>query len=180
MPSTDRIPTLKAYRKSELQGYTVEQLRQLVKTHNLHSTYIRKYYRMRKADLIDAFMKHHRPVNVETIPPPSPMRLESPTSRPSSPQQMKRSQTVPKGKDGKRKGKSSGSKPKLTSLDKALGIHKPLYPSGVAKGAKQQFEKRYGSITSGKSRPSTATIDTSNILSGKRVRKKKTPGADFV
>lgn len=162
-------PALKSYTRSDLRQFTVAELRKLVKQHNLHTTYIRKYYLMRKDAIIDAFLKHH---SSNTNSPPASL------ARPNEP--MKRTQIAPKPSKRKTKGKRYASKPKLTAIDRAVGVDKPLYRKGVAVGAKEQFERRYGPLVPSKARPDTSKVSSTNIVSGRRRRKPKTPGKDFV
>ena len=50
---------LRRYKREELTNMTVKQLRQLIRTHNLHTTFIKRYTLMKKAELVEAFLKHH-------------------------------------------------------------------------------------------------------------------------
>jgi len=179
--TTTNTPPLKRYRRSDLEQFTVAQLRKLVRQHNLHSTYIRKYYIMKKADIITAFLKHHNPsaghdVEVQDSATYSPPVTPVKTSEP-----MKRTQKAPKASKRKPKGKKSyAAKPKMTALDKAVGINKPLYTKGVSAGAKEQFERRYGPIVPSKAKRDMSQVSTTNIVPGRRKRKPKTPGKEFV
>jgi len=107
------------HQRHELEKMTVPQIRALVRSHNLHTTYMKGYSKLRKADLITKLIAH------------TPVRGDAPAKA-----------AAPKKKHASR------HKPKMTALDKAMGVDKPLYSKaegGLAEGARRQFEKRYGS-----------------------------------
>lgn len=104
----------KTYTEEQLMKMTVKQITQLIRDHNLHTNYIKGYSRLRKAELISAFLKHYKKADK------TPDEEQSP------------------------KKKKGSSKPKMTAVEKSLGLDKPLYPQGLEKGAREQFEARYG------------------------------------
>ena len=111
------------HQRHELEKMTVPQIKALVRRHNLHTTYMKGYSKLRKAELIRQFIAH------------AAVRHASASKPRSNPQQSKRKH-------------APRSKPKLTAADKAFGLGKPLYSKGeggLAEGARRQFEKRYGS-----------------------------------
>lgn len=54
------VPELKNYTRDELQRMSVASLKKLIQKHNLHTTYIKGYSRMRKDVLVTEFLKHHK------------------------------------------------------------------------------------------------------------------------
>ena len=107
------------HQRHELEKMTVPQIKALVRKHNLHTTYMKGYSRLRKAELIKQFIAH------------TPARAVAPSKAAAAP-----------------KKHAPRHKPKLTAADKAFGLGKPLYSKGeggLAEGARRQFEKRYGS-----------------------------------
>ena len=53
---------MKTYKRSEVEKLTVPDIKVLVRKHNLHTNFIKNYSRLRKADLIDKFMEHYKPL----------------------------------------------------------------------------------------------------------------------
>ena len=58
---------LRRYKREELVNMTLEQIKELIEDYNLHTTYIEGYSKMRKDELVTAFMTHH--VKLLIIPP---------------------------------------------------------------------------------------------------------------
>ena len=100
---------------------------------------------MKKAELVEAFLKHHTKMLRHKSKP-------SPDTKPTK----------------KSSSSKLASKPKLTKLDKEFGLDKPLYKKGVAKGAKEQFEKRYGKI-----QPKAKPVE--KVSEGRPTRTRKVP-----
>ena len=62
-----KIPELKSYTREELSKMSVMSLRQLIKKHNLHTTYIKGYSRMKKDTLVNEFLKHYKKSNQKRV-----------------------------------------------------------------------------------------------------------------
>ena len=169
-----------SYKRLNIAKMTIPAIKALVRKHNLHTTYIKNYSRLRKAELIDKFMEHYK-----KSPPPSeeePPADSSPSKAPPTP--IRASRVKPAGESKKRNKKARGSsKPKMTQFDKAMGVDKPLYSKeegGLTAGARAQFEKKYGSAKDAKFLKSLQKEMESEKGRGKRQRKKKIQNPDFV
>jgi len=178
-----------SYRRSNVAKMTIPDIKALVRKHNLHTTYIKNYSRLRKAELIDKFMEHYKKSPPTSESPPSPSEEEPPAD--SSPSKVKApptpkraSRVTPMGKAKKPNKKARGSsKPKMTQFDKAMGVDKPLYSKeegGLTEGARAQFEKKYGSAKDAKFLKSLQKEMETEKGRGKRQRKKKIQNPDFV
>lgn len=133
--------------KESLNALRVKDLRALIVKHNLHYS-IKRYSVMRKNELISTLMEHSDKVkgNIEVpkmiSPSPSPEKSKVTPKRVKK-QAEKHSDVKESKPQKKRKG---SSKPKMTQLDKAMGIDKPLYSKeegGLKEGARKQFEEGY-------------------------------------
>ena len=134
-------------KREDFQKMKVEDLKSLIRKHNLHTSCIKGYSRMKKAELAAALVQHY-PKRKAAAPP-----------------------TESKGK----KSKASKRPKKDTVTEKLVpGINKPLYKKGVAIGAREQFEKKYGKQGDPpQMRSRRGEVDLSNVVSGKRQRKKR-------
>lgn len=176
-----------SYKRSSIAKMTIPNIKSLVRKHNLHTTYIKNYSRLRKAELVSKFMEHYKksPPTSEPEEPPyseEPPADSSPSKAPPTPKRASRVTPMGKAKKPNKKARGS-SKPKMTQFDKAMGVDKPLYSKeegGLTEGARAQFEKKYGSAKDAKFLKSLQKEMESEKGRGKRQRKKKIQNPDFV
>ena len=69
----------KSYTEEELKKMKVSQLRQLIRDHNLHTTYIKGYSKLKKGELVSSFLKYYKKQAAEA---PKKQAAESPKKKP--------------------------------------------------------------------------------------------------
>ncbi len=96
----------KTYTEEDLKKMKVKELRQLIRDHNLHTTYIKGYSKLKKGELVSSFLKHYKKSDKQVAPPDSPPKKK--------PQRRIALTMVPKGapKTGVDVSKGGGGKSK--------------------------------------------------------------------
>lgn len=140
-------------KREEVEKLKVPEIKALIRKHNLHTTYIKGYSKLKKAELVREFIKYY------------PKRNQSPGGG------MK----MKDEKNPKAKAKPSKRPKKDTATEKLVpGINQPLYKKGVAQGAREQFERAYGKQGSPakQQKKKRGDVDASNIVEGGRRRRR--------
>ena len=104
----------KTYTEEDLKKMKVKELRQLIRDHNLHTTYIKGYSKLKKGELVSSFLKFYKKSDKQ-VAQPEPPKKKAPDSPPKKKPQRRIALTmVPKSapKTGVDVSKGGGGKSK--------------------------------------------------------------------
>ena len=120
------------YSRNEVEDMKVADIKKLIRAHNLHTTYIKGYSKMKKAALVSAFLKHHQKALTELKRRVTPQK--------SLDEVVKEALAVNPGRPRKNP-KFEAKKKKPTELEKDLGLGRKTFPKGVVETAKADLKK---------------------------------------
>jgi len=130
--NSKKMELKKAYPRSEVEDMKVADIKKLIRAHNLHTTYIKGYSKMKKAGLVSAFLKHYKTAQQEMKRRVTPQK--------SLDEVVTDALTVKRGRP-KKNPQYRAPKPKPTKLEQDLGVAGRTFPKGVRRTAKEDLEK---------------------------------------
>ena len=75
----------KSYTEEELKKMKVSQLKQLIRDHNLHTTYIKGYSTLKKGELVSSFLKYYKKAAGAKPDPPKKQAAAPPKKQAATP-----------------------------------------------------------------------------------------------
>jgi hypothetical protein len=75
----------KSYTEEELKKMKVSQLKQLIRDHNLHTTYIKGYSTLKKGELVSSFLKYYKKAAGAKPDPPKKQAATPPKKQAAAP-----------------------------------------------------------------------------------------------
>ena len=168
----------KTYTEEELKKMKVNEIRQLIRDHNLHTTYIKGYSKLKKPDLVSSFLKFYKKsdkkaVQVEASKPKAP---EPPKKKP---QRRIALTMVPKGapKTGVDLSKGGGKSKGQKNMDDFVHDLEQRAPKMDAKAKKKDGKKMQKDLKAMTSKPKGKKAETPdpNVTMRRGNRKKVLP-----
>ena len=120
------------YSRKEVEDMKVADIKKLIRAHNLHTTYIKGYSKLKKAGLVSSFLKHYKVAQQELKRSVSPQK--------SLDEVVAKALTVKRGRPRKNP-QYAQKKAKPTQLEKDLGVADKAFPKGIRRTAKEDLEK---------------------------------------
>ena len=164
----------KTYTEEDLKKMKVKEIRQLIRDHNLHTTYIKGYSKLKKGELVSSFLKHYKKSDKQVAPPEPPKK---------KPQRRIALTMVPKGapktgvdvsKGGGGGGKSKGQK----SMDDFVHDLEQRAPKMDAKAKKKDAKKQQAGLRAMTLKPKAKKPEVKldpNVTVRRGKRNKKVP-----
>ena len=153
-PNNTRKMKLKdKYTRAEIEDMKVADIKNLIRAHNLHTTYIKGYSKLRKAALVNSFLRHYQKAQTELKRRVTPQK--------SLDDVVASALTVKRGRP-KKNPQYRAPKPKPTKLEEDLGVAGRAFPKGVRRTAKEDLEKAEVRRSARLRKKKGQTVKTSN------------------
>jgi len=120
------------YSRKEIEDMKVADIKQLIRAHNLHTTYIKGYSKLKKAGLVSSFLRHYQKAQTELKRRVTPQK--------SYDEVIAQALKVNPGRPRKNP-KFAAKRPKPTQLEKDLGVADKAFPKGIRRTAQEDFDK---------------------------------------
>lgn len=130
--NTRKMKLKDKYSRSEIEDMKVADIKNLIRAHNLHTTYIKGYSKLKKAGLVSSFLRHYQKAQTELKRRVTPQK--------SLDDVVAQALTINPGRPRKNP-KYAAKRPKPTQLEKDLGVAGRTFPKGVRQTAKEDLEK---------------------------------------
>lgn len=159
---------MKKYSRADVEAMKVNDIRGLIREHNLHINYIKNYSRMKKSDLVTAFIKHYKKRTKKVTVDAD----KTPTASPSTPKKQKtanKPEALPPPPPEKPKTKRRIA-PTLISTAPASGT-----PILKEQSSDRRFKANYLDDLEKRAKSMDTSAKGKKLISKKKVAKSKEP-----